>query len=183
MPRSSSPNWKRRPSATHRQKMNRILYLHGFASSPASNKARFFAAHPRAAGAQGDPRSGSRRLRASHHHGPVARDRAGCRGRAGRPDGQQSWVDISPPICRTASRGVARQSYSRLHSSSRAAGPNVWVPKRSSRTAEDRLHRASFTTARSASARSSPALLSTMPCATRITPVSDQPAPDLPRRR
>jgi pimeloyl-ACP methyl ester carboxylesterase len=32
--------------------MNRILYLHGFASSPASSKARFFAAHLRAAGAQ-----------------------------------------------------------------------------------------------------------------------------------
>jgi pimeloyl-ACP methyl ester carboxylesterase len=32
--------------------MNRILYLHGFASSPASNKARFFAAQLRAAGAQ-----------------------------------------------------------------------------------------------------------------------------------
>jgi hypothetical protein len=32
--------------------MNRILYLHGFASSPASSKARFFAAGLRAAGAQ-----------------------------------------------------------------------------------------------------------------------------------
>jgi pimeloyl-ACP methyl ester carboxylesterase len=32
--------------------MNRILYLHGFASSPASSKARFFAARLRAAGAQ-----------------------------------------------------------------------------------------------------------------------------------
>jgi pimeloyl-ACP methyl ester carboxylesterase len=31
--------------------MNRILYLHGFASSPASSKARFFAEHMRAAGA------------------------------------------------------------------------------------------------------------------------------------
>ena len=30
--------------------MNRILYLHGFASSPASSKARFFAARLRAAG-------------------------------------------------------------------------------------------------------------------------------------
>ena len=30
--------------------MNRILYLHGFASSPASSKARFFAEHLRAAG-------------------------------------------------------------------------------------------------------------------------------------
>jgi pimeloyl-ACP methyl ester carboxylesterase len=32
--------------------MNRILYLHGFASSPSSSKARFFAASLRAAGAQ-----------------------------------------------------------------------------------------------------------------------------------
>ena len=32
--------------------MNRILYLHGFASSPASSKARFFAARLRAAGAR-----------------------------------------------------------------------------------------------------------------------------------
>jgi pimeloyl-ACP methyl ester carboxylesterase len=32
--------------------MNRILYLHGFASSPASSKARFFAARLRAAGAE-----------------------------------------------------------------------------------------------------------------------------------
>src|ERR1039458_9214966 len=31
--------------------MNRILYLHGFASSPASSKARFFAERLRAAGA------------------------------------------------------------------------------------------------------------------------------------
>ena len=31
--------------------MNRILYLHGFASSPASRKARFFAELLRAAGA------------------------------------------------------------------------------------------------------------------------------------
>ena len=31
--------------------MNRILYLHGFASSPASSKARFFAERMRAAGA------------------------------------------------------------------------------------------------------------------------------------
>ena len=34
--------------------MNRILYLHGFASSPASSKARFFAARLRAAGARVD---------------------------------------------------------------------------------------------------------------------------------
>jgi uncharacterized protein len=34
--------------------MNRILYLHGFASSPASSKARFFAERLRAAGAQID---------------------------------------------------------------------------------------------------------------------------------
>jgi hypothetical protein len=34
--------------------MNRILYLHGFASSPASGKARFFAERLRAAGAQID---------------------------------------------------------------------------------------------------------------------------------
>ena len=34
--------------------MNRILYLHGFASSPASNKARFFAERLRAAGARVD---------------------------------------------------------------------------------------------------------------------------------
>ncbi len=34
--------------------MNRILYLHGFASSPVSNKARFFAERLRAAGAQVD---------------------------------------------------------------------------------------------------------------------------------
>ena len=34
--------------------MNRILYLHGFASSPASSKAQFFAAHLRAAGVQID---------------------------------------------------------------------------------------------------------------------------------
>jgi pimeloyl-ACP methyl ester carboxylesterase len=32
--------------------MNRILYLHGFASSPASNKARFFAERLRSTGAQ-----------------------------------------------------------------------------------------------------------------------------------
>ena len=34
--------------------MNRILYLHGFASSPGSNKARFFAERLRAAGAHVD---------------------------------------------------------------------------------------------------------------------------------
>jgi len=34
--------------------MNRILYLHGFASSPASSKARFFAEHLRSRGAHVD---------------------------------------------------------------------------------------------------------------------------------
>ena len=111
IPRSNLPSSPTcRPHRRPGQEMIRILYLHGFASSPASSKARFFAQSPaRRRRSRRHSRSRRRRFRTSHAHRSTAGHRTRRGRRTGLPDRQQHGRLSRRPLRAAPSRSRARR--------------------------------------------------------------------------
>ncbi len=92
----------------HRPEMTPIIYLHGFASGPASSKARYFREYLERAGDPGaGARPGRRGFRAPHPVKPTEGDPAGCRGGTGLVNRLQHGRIPGGALCGPACGGTA----------------------------------------------------------------------------